>query len=282
MTLCRNFTNKLLLQPIIYPGSDRVTYFVAQDEVNNALSNGVPEVILPQIEHPENAPKIAVLLTRDKHPDREKPDYSMPVSIVEAIILSGGQPCFMIYEKIEDQLNIIKPDGIFLPGGDFALPETWLEGKPAHAENPLRAEAYLACLNYAQKHKLPLLGVCAGEQMLAGFCGCKITKVENHRGIVKEFAHNMNIIKDCLLHKITGLNQVQVNSNHSEAVSLKNLGDVIVSATSDDNVVEAIEPKNPWNPFVIGIQSHPEYFVKTGDVFAVRLFRSFIEACINV
>lgn len=282
MTLCRNFTSKLFLQPIIYPESDRVTYFVAQDEVTKALHNGIPEVILPDVEQHKNAPKIAVLLTRDKHPDREKTDYSMPLSIVEAITLSGGCPCFMIYENVEDQLNIIKPDGIFLPGGDFALPEEWLEGSPAHAKNQLRAEAYLSCLDYAQKHKLPLLGVCAGEQMLAGFCGCKITKVENHRGIVKEFAHDINLTKESLLHKITGLNQAQVNSNHSEAVSLKNLGDVIVSATSDDGVVEAIEPKNPWNPFVVGIQSHPEYFVKTGDTFAVRLFQSFIEACKNV
>ena len=282
MNRCLNSTNKIFLKPIIYPDTDRITYFIEQVSIDAVKNKKIPEICLPDFEFSQTAPKIAVLLTRDKHPDREKPDYSMPLSIVEALTLSGGRPCFMVYEQIEEQLKTIKPDGIFLPGGDFALPESWLEGQPAHAQNPLRAEAYLACLNYAQTHKIPLLGVCAGEQMLAGFLGAKITRAENHRGVIKEFAHGITITKDSLLYKVTGLEQALVNSNHSEAVSLKGSESIIVSAVADDGIIEAIEPRNPWAPFVLGIQSHPEYFVKTGDLFAVNIFKSFIEACKNV
>jgi len=92
----------------------------------------------------------------------------------------------------------------------------------------------------------------------------------------------MNIKKDSLLYKITGLEKVSVNSNHSEAVSSEHLGDCVVSAVAQDGTVEALELKNPWVPFVLGIQSHPEYFVKSGDKFAVELFKSFVKVCKNV
>ena len=119
-------------------------------------------------------------------------------------------------------------------------------------------------------------------QMLGGFCDAKIVRVENHRGIIKEFAHDINIKKNSLLYQISGLEEAQVNSNHSEVVSNEQLGDCVVSAAAKDGTVEAIELKNPWGSFVLGIQSHPEYFVKSGDKFAVKLFKSFVEACKNV
>ena len=78
------------------------------------------------------------------------------------------------------------------------------------------------------------------------------------------------------------MEETKVNSNHSEAVSNEHLGDCIVSAVAKDGTLEALELKNPWGSFVLGIQSHPEYFVKSGDQFAVKLFKSFVEACRTV
>ena len=276
----RNYTNKLYLRQIIYPWDDKITYYITQDEVDAVLAKGnLPEVEINDYTFADNAPKIAILLTRDKHPDREKADYSMPVSTIEAIQLSGGHPYFMTYEHIDKQLERIKPAGIFLPGGDFALPEQWCINEAAHPIEKIRAQAYIHCLQYAQDNKLPLLGVCAGMQMLAGFLGAKIDRVSGHRGILKEFAHSININKGTLLSEIITTQRAMVNSNHSEAVSSGNIGQCIISAISEDNVIEAIEPKEPWCSFVLGIQSHPEYFVKTKDAFAVNLFNTFIERC---
>ncbi len=279
MSHCQDYTNKLYLRQIVYPWDDKITYYVTQDEVDAVLAKGnLPEVEINDYTFADNAPKIAILLTRDKHPNREKADYSMPVSLIEAIKLSGGHPYFMIYERVEEQLKKIKPDGILLPGGDFALPEQWCLDKAVHKLEEIRQQAYMVCLNYAKNKKIPLLGICAGMQMLAGFCGAKIEQVSNHRGKLKEFAHQITIKKETSLSKIIDKEIVGVNSNHSEAVSSSYLGDCIVSAFSDDNIVEAIEPKNSWNKFVIGIQSHPEYFVKQKDYFATKLFSSFIES----
>lgn len=276
----QNFTNNLYLKPIIYPNDDKETYFVPQSEVTELISDGeLPTFCLNDYEFVENAPKIAVLLTRDKHPDRELADYSMPIATIDAIVSRGGKPCFICFEKVKEQLDIIKPDGIYLPGGDFAFPDNWTIGKSAHAIEEIRTQAYIVCLNYAKENQLPVLGICAGMQMLAGFCGAKITQIPNHRGKIKDFAHTIKINQESLLFDITNNGECFVNTNHSEAVSFNNIGDCIVTATSPDGIIEAIELKNPWNKFVIGIQSHPEYFVKSGDVLAVKLFSAFIEAC---
>ncbi len=280
MNHCPSSTNKLVLKQIVYPNADKPTWFIPQADIDTTIAKGtVPEVVIEGAEKAAAAPKIAVLLTRDKHPDRAKADYSMPISMVEAITLSGGYPCFMVFEKIEEQLAMIQPDGVLLPGGDFALPSAWLEQAAAHKEETLRAKAYLACLEYAQNKKIPLLGICAGMQMLAGFCGAKITLAAGHRGIIKTFAHEISILPNSLLAKITSMSSALVNSNHSEAVSGNHHEGCRVSAVASDGVVEAIEPLKPWSDYVLGIQSHPEYFVKTQDEFAVKVFKSFIEAC---
>lgn len=278
MTHCPNFISKCFLQKTLYPGNNAEIWFIAQNEINQILAAGkIPEIRIKEYSD-ESRPKIAVMLNREKHPDRELRDYSMPAGCADAIYLSGGTPVFLSFEKVKEQLENIKPDGIFLTGGDFALPQEWLEASPAHPEDTLRRDAYITALNYAKDNKLPLLGICAGMQMLAGFCGAKIKQVLGHRGQL-DYAHEMKIRPNSLLFSISPRDKVMVNSNHSEAVSPQNTGACTITAISPDEVVEAIEPLKPWNKFVLGIQSHPERFVASGDAFAVALFKSFIKAC---
>lgn len=278
MNRCRNCISKCFLQKTHYPENSGEIWSIPQAEINRILAAGqIPEIRIKDI--PEDGrPKIAVMLNREKHPDRELKDYSMPLGCIKAVVLSGGYPLFLSFEKIGEQLENIKPDGVFLTGGDFALPEEWLEAEPAHAEDVTRRDAYMTALNYAKNNRLPLLGICAGMQMLAGFCGAKIKQVSGHRGQLG-YAHEMKISPDSLVYAIAKTNSVKVNSNHSEAVSTKNTGGCKITALAPDNVVEAIEPLAPWNRFVIGIQSHPERFVDKGNDFAAELFKSFIKAC---
>lgn len=278
MNHCPNCISRCFLQKTHYPENSGEIWSVSQDEINRILAAGqIPEIRIKDISE-DKRPRIAVMLNREKHPDRELRDYSMPVGCIKAVVLSGGYPVFLAFEKADEQLKNIKPDGIFLTGGDFALPEGWLEAAPAHAEDAARRDAYITALNYAKENKLPLLGICAGMQMLAGFCGAKIRQVAGHRGQL-DYAHEMKISKDSLLYAITKTETVSVNSNHSEAVSPDNLGSCKMTASAPDGVVEAIEPLAPWNKFVLGIQSHPERFVDKGDTFAADLFKTFIKAC---
>lgn len=278
MNRCPNSISRCFLKKTPYPGNASEIWAIAQADVDKVLAEEkIPEILIEEFAD-FSRPRIAVMLNREKHPDRELKDYSIPATAAEAVWLSGGMPFFLSFEKIEEQLENINPDGIFLTGGDFALPKEWLEEAPAHAEEAIRRDAYVAALDYAKQKRLPLLGICAGMQMLAGFCGAKIKRVEGHRGYL-DFAHEMRIMPQTLLKEIAGFETVKVNSNHSEAVSLENIGRCKVTAVAGDGTVEAVEPENAWNSFVLGIQSHPERFVKQGDKFSVSLFKSFIKAC---
>ena len=118
-----NSTNKLFLQETTYPGDDKKTYFVAQAEVDKILALGLlPEFELSGVDFAPSAPKIAVMFTRDKHPDRDKADYSMPRATVESICLSGGRPCFISYEKATEQLQqCIKDIDVILDDDPYSL-----------------------------------------------------------------------------------------------------------------------------------------------------------------
>ena len=64
-----------------------------------------------------------------------------------------------------------------------------------------------------------------------------------------------------------------VNSRHHQAVGAV-APEFVVSATSPDGIVEAIE--RPASTFCLGVQWHPENFFRTGEFRA--LFEGFVEA----
>ncbi len=63
-----------------------------------------------------------------------------------------------------------------------------------------------------------------------------------------------------ILAELVGRGQVMVNSTHHQAVK-KTGPNVVVSATSPDGVVEAIEL--PSHAFAVGVQWHPELLLQT-------------------
>ena len=155
-----NFTSKLCLCPKVYPGDDKITYGLPAEEADKAFAAGLPEFEPEGVAAELSAPKIAVILTRDKHPDRSEPDYTLPQATVEAITLSGGKICPVGYDKVAEQLDAIRPDGVFLPGGVFDVPLEWEENEPEHPVDLRRFNVYIQLIDYAKEHKLPLLAVC--------------------------------------------------------------------------------------------------------------------------
>ena len=273
-----NFTNKLCLKTTMYPEAQRPAFYVPQEDVNAILAHGeLPEIRLAQAQkkHPL---KIAMLLTQDKSPERALPDYSMPLATVEAFEDVGAELFFVIYDKVEEQLERIKPEGIYLPGGCFDVPLEIEENEPPHKTDLKRYKAYISMIDYARKNKLPLLGVCGGMQVLAGYFGAKIKRVDNHRTNLEAFAHEVIVKSGSLLQRVIGAEAFKVNSWHRWAVSETSFGHNVIH-TAPDGVVEAIEPKGAWNPFVLGIQSHPEYFVSKGDKASTAIFKAFVKAC---
>ena len=67
---------------------------------------------------------------------------------------------------------------------------------------------------------------------------------------------------------------MEVNSFHHQAIKKIAKG-FIISAVSEDGVIEAIEHKE--HPYFIGVQFHPEYMFEREPF--IKLFRSFVEQC---
>ena len=135
---------------------------------------------------------------------------------------------------------------------------------------------YYIC-SYAKEHNIPLLGICAGMQVMAlTDAENKLEKNENemHKQTNEGFGHKIIIRKGTLLHNIMGKDSIDVNSYHSYHAT--NAGNNIVSATcSEDNIIEAIE--DPNLDYFLGVQWHPEKLVNE-DENSKLLFESFIDA----
>lgn len=269
-------TQKLFVKKSRYPNDGWDSYYITADEVRSVLDAGkIPEICLAE---ELSGPKVAVLMAVEKHPDREEADYYVPEFYVEALTRYGAQPVFVGFDKTTEQLENLNPRALMLIGGDFKFPDNWAEEPLAHGGSLRREQAYEAVVNYARKHRWPLLGICAGEQVIAGMHGAKLKQVAQHRQTLDEPCHAVNIAPGSLLHRITGETRAEINSHHYDAVSAQNLGDCLAAATADDGTVEAVELKHPWHYFVLGLQWHAERFVRRNDPVTAKIFEAFVKA----
>lgn len=93
--------------------------------------------------------------------------YETNDSYCQAIEEAGGLPVQFGFDKVYDKLSVLKPDAVLLPGGAFRTPDCWygkFEGDDSVND---RTKAYQEMIRYAQEFRLPLLGICAGIQLLA-------------------------------------------------------------------------------------------------------------------
>jgi putative glutamine amidotransferase len=197
----------------------------------------------------------------------KRPHFAIRENYFTAVSDAGGLPIGIPHniESIDEYLS--KVDALIIPGGDFGLdPDWYIEGeKPAFDASP-RLKFDIAIIQKALAKNIPLLGICAGMQILAGMHGCKLSsKIQNHSKIkrnhlnevlAENYAHDILVEKGTQLHKIAG-HKMPANSRHTEGVV--ELSDkVALAGTSDDGIIEAIEVKGAR--FALGVQWHPEFF----------------------
>jgi len=275
------FCNNLiyLKKDVVFYSDEKphVVYNVRADKVDRAMRRGkIPKIIIS--ENTENWPVVAVLLAQE--PQHGKSCYYIYDHVVLSLLAHKLYPVFISYDDIYEQLEAANPAGIYLPGGafgDFFSASTNAD-KVASWEDMRRAFAYRVMIDYAAHYKIPTLGICAGEQELAGFLGGKITFnfSDKHKGGVE---HKVLISKNSLLHRIVGIGEIKVNSYHSDIVDKKSGGDFKITATSADGAIEAIEPNKPWSDFVLGVQWHPELDAyKDGKNPDWKIFDAFAKA----
>lgn len=210
---------------------------------------------------------------------------------IEAISLAGGIPLILPIlqnqDQLKSQLDLI--DGLLLCGGDDVHPEFYGEEPHLALGNTFteRDHHELRLIKYAKKAEMPILGICRGMQLLnVAFGGTLYQDIPqqyptNNHCHLQTLApalseHKVILSAGSHLHQIFNRSELHVNSLHHQGI--KKLADSLqATAHAPDGMIEAIEAKE--EPFLIGIQWHPEQMIKSEPIMQV-LFKAFISHCL--
>lgn len=224
-------------------------------------------------------PRIAIIL--DENTSTGGTRYEAAKGYFRGVSKAGGIPFGIPYlpEVVDIILNEF--DGLVSVGGRFAYPDDWyISGEISKAPPSERLEVERAIIEGFLKRDKPILGICAGMQMLACLNGCLLTPdlrasfptANEHDK--RDHLHAIDIVPESRLAKIIGKPRIDVNTFHREAIA--QLSPVVLaSAYAEDGIVEAIEVVS--SSFAIGLQWHQELFADA-DHPGNALFRGLVEA----
>lgn len=225
-------------------------------------------------------PRIAVIL--DENTSEGATRYELSKGCFTAIRDAGGLPFGIAYLPELVAVVLEEFDGLLCTGGRFAYPAGWYLGdQPSKAPPSERLNIEMQIIQGFLDCDKPVLGLCAGMQLLAGVHGCRLwSDVQQSSPSVSEhdrngYEHPINIVADTRLAGMVGAHQLMVNTSHREAIGEVSQS-VRISARSDDGVIEAIEV--PEKRFALGLQWHQERYAGS-DHPGNAVFRGFIEAC---
>ena len=204
---------------------------------------------------------------------------------VESVKRAGGEP--VVLEPTDDpQQSLDRIDALLLSGGLDVDPS--LYGDAPHATTEIdstRDRFEIPISREAVKRDMPVFAICRGVQVLNVAAGGTLVQ-DIPTSVTTDLSHSIDIPKDHIAHavKVTPGTRLAaalkpstpVNSRHHQAVG-RVAPSFVVSAVSEDGVVEAIE--RPESTFCVGVQWHPENFWRTGE-FA-GLFAEFVAAAVT-
>lgn len=164
-------------------------------------------------------------------------------------------------EEINDIDRMVKIcDGVILQGGLVSC--------------NYEIEIAKKCIEY----DIPLIGICAGFNNIIRATGSDVfeDKTNSHNFYKMDYRHNINIVKDTLIHNLSNVDTMQVNSMHSMLATKEAVESFAkISSYSDDGYVESFEIPN--KKFIVGIKWHPELMLE--EDFPNKLFEKFVEKC---
>lgn len=225
-------------------------------------------------------PLIAVLM--DESTSSGGTRYEAHKGYFHGLTAEGAAPFGVPYAPELVSEVVASFDGLLAVGGRFAYPSEWyVGGKTSQSASSPRLEVERSAMtSFLAAHK-PVLGICAGMQMLACLHGSRLTPdiadwspsalPHDQRGM----SHRVDIGEGTLLRRIIGQPAIVVNSFHREAV-VEVGEELTVSAKAEDGVVEAVELAS--HGFALGIQWHQELLV--GETHpGNRIFAAFVAEC---
>jgi len=169
--------------------------------------------------------------------------------------------------------------GLVLTGGEDVAPDRY--GAAPHPRlgevDPVRDAAELALIAAARQHRLPILAICRGIQILnVALGGTLYQDLDSERpGSVPhagdQSQHAVRVQEGSLLERTLGTRSATVNSRHHQAIRDLAPGLKAV-AWAEDGVIEAAEPVDARGMWIVAVQWHPE------DLSERALFDGFARA----
>lgn len=216
--------------------------------------------------------------------------YGQSRNYVRAVEQAGGVavlfPITADTEAIEQLLGVV--DGVVLSGGNDIDPALYGEQLAGAERISSERDVYETSLvKQIIESGKPLLAICRGMQMLNVVHGGTLYQdlvsdgigVHDHDGSSRgradnHIVHDIQAVEGSRLASIIGLEPINANSSHHQAV--KDLGSGLrIAGMSDDGVVEAIELDG--DGFRLGIQCHPESIWDNEPRWAA-VFAAFMDA----
>ena len=127
-----------------------------------------------------------------------------------------------------------------------------------------RDELEFNLINAAVKKNIPILGICRGAQLINIFFKGDLFDDINRFYFEEPNRHSIFPVKTIFLkrgskiHRIFGIDKLEVNALHHQAVKKKG-EDIEIVAREANQVVQGIEHLS--RNFIIGVQWHPEYLI---------------------
>ena len=180
-------------------------------------------------------------------------------------------------------------DGLVLTGGEDVEPTRYGAAPSPHlgTVNTARDETEIAAVRVARDRRMPTLAICRGIQVLnVTLGGSLIQDIPSERpGALnhdpdashEQRTHPIELLDGSRTRRALGRSTALVNSVHHQAVD-RVAASLVTTAVAPDGVIEGLESADhdPW--WVLGVQWHPEEFVRDHAAPDHGLFAAFAAA----
>jgi len=212
-------------------------------------------------------------------------------------VVDGASAYPVILPSLAEGFDVVdildRLDGLLLTGSPSNVEPHHYLGEPSRPgtwHDPERDINALALIPAAIRAGMPLFAVCRGfQEVNVAFGGSLYQHVHELPGMNMhkenpddpldvQYApsHAVELVENGLLHQITGLQKIPVNSLHSQGI--ERLGDeLIAEARAEDGLIEAFRVRNSPG-FTLAVQWHPEWKV-TQSPSSMAIFQAFGAAC---
>ncbi|MGH9246644.1 MAG: gamma-glutamyl-gamma-aminobutyrate hydrolase family protein [Acidimicrobiales bacterium] len=215
-------------------------------------------------------------------------EYASPRTYADAIARSGGRPLVVpvVGESAITPAEWLEGvDGLVLTGGPDVDPRRY--GQDPHPRvygvEPDADTLEAGLLEAAQDRGIAVLAICRGIQVLnVAFGGTLHQHISDRSdlgdhgtpGDLRAADHEVRLDPGSRVAAALGVETAMVCSIHHQAID--RVGDgLVVTATSADGLVEAVELDDDAAGWVVGVQWHPEWSDGTDEI-QERLFVAFV------